>query len=219
MANESIGLGPEDLRHAKRKVVAWGTACAVLAAALVYSLFFGLVPAVKEYNAIREKLCMQVVHRDGSRSDKGCVERERPQQRAGLSFALPSAHAVVTTVGKGFLVDAWQNIVEMEIMKFHGVGTGTNAAAAGDTALQTEITTQINPDSTRATGSLTEGASANIFRTVGTVSFDGSAAVTEWGLFSQAATGGGTMFSRIVFSAINVSNGDSIQFTYDLTVN
>src|SRR5581483_3821899 len=143
-----------------------------------------------------EKLCMQVVHRDGSRSDKGCVERERPQQRAGLSFALPSAHAVVTTVGKGFLVDAWQNIVEMEIMKFHGVGTGTNAAAAGDTALQTEITTQINPDSTRATGS-----------------------VTEWGLFSQAATGGGTMFSRIVFSAINVSNGDSIQFTYDLTVN
>jgi len=217
MANESIGLGPEDLRRSQRKVIGWGAISATLALALLGSLFFGLFPAVKEYNAIREKLCLQVVHQDGSRDDKGCTERERPQH-ARISFGLPSAHAVVTTVGKGFLVDAWQNIVEMEIMKYHGVGTGTNAAAAGDTALQTEITTQINPDSTRATGSLTEGASGNIFRTVGTVSFDGSAAVTEWGLFSQAATGGGTMFSRIVFSAINVSNGDSIQFTYDLTV-
>lgn len=128
-------------------------------------------------------------------------------------------HNVVTTVGKGFIVDAWQNIVELENMKFHGVGTGTNAAAAGDTALQTELTTQYNPDSTRATGSLTEGASANIFRTVGTNTVDASVAITEWGLFTQAATGGGTMFSRVVFSAINLSSGDSLQTTYDLTVN
>lgn len=75
---------------------------------------------------------------------------------------------VVTTAGANFLVDALQGIVEPEILKFHGIGTGTNAEASGDTALQTESTTALNPDSTRATGSLTEGASANIFRTVGT---------------------------------------------------
>jgi len=125
---------------------------------------------------------------------------------------------LIVTAGKNFLVDAWQNSVELEIMKYHGVGIGTAAAVVGDTALQTESTTILNPDSTRATGSLAEGASANIFRSVGTVSFDGSGAITEWGLFSQAATGGGTLWSRVVFAAINVASGDSIQFTYEVTI-
>lgn len=123
----------------------------------------------------------------------------------------------ITTAGVGFLVDAWQNIVELEIMKYHGVGTGTNAENVADTALQTESTTALNPDSTRATGTTTEGASANIFRSVGTVTFDASAAITEHGLLSQAATGGGVLWDRSVFSAINVASGDSIQFTYDMT--
>ena len=48
-------------------------------------------------------------------------------------FGLASVR-VVTTAGVGFLVDALQNIVEPEIMKFHGVGTGTNAEASADTA-------------------------------------------------------------------------------------
>ena len=124
---------------------------------------------------------------------------------------------VVTNNGVAFLVDAWQNIVELEIMKYHGVGTGTNAENAADSALQTECTTVLNPDSTRATGSLAEGASANVFRSIGTPLFDNTAAVTEHGLLSQAATGGGTLWDRSVFAAINVVSGDSIQFTYDST--
>jgi hypothetical protein len=124
---------------------------------------------------------------------------------------------LIGNAGEAYLVDAWQNLVELETMKFHGMGTGATAAAEGDTALQTELTTQYNPDSTRATGSLTE-ASASVFRTVGTNTVDATAAVTEWGLLSQAATGGGVLWSRVVFSAINVASGDSIQFTYDLTV-
>ena len=50
------------------------------------------------------------------------------------------------------------------------------------------------------------------------MTFDNTAAITAWGLLSQAATGGGTLFDRQVFSAINVASGDSIQFTYDLTI-
>lgn len=138
-----------------------------------------------------------------------------PCERA--DFGLASLR-VVTTAGVNFIVDAFQNTVEVENLKFHGVGTGTNAEASGDTALQTELTTQYNPDSTRATGSLTEGASANIFRTVGTNTFDASAALTEHGIFSQAATGGGTLLDRSVYSAQNVANGDSQQATYDLTI-
>lgn len=124
---------------------------------------------------------------------------------------------VVTTAGVNFLVDAFQNTKELENLKYHGVGTGTNAEAAADTALQTESTTILNPDSTRATGSTGEGAFANVYRTVGTPTFDGAGAITEHGILDQAATGGGTIWDRSVFSAINVISGDSIQFTYDCT--
>jgi hypothetical protein len=129
------------------------------------------------------------------------------------------SHHVITDTGVAFLVDAWQGILEPEIMKYHGAGTGTGAEAAANTALGTESTTALNPDSTRATGSLTEGATGNIFRTVGTLTFDATAAITEHGLFSQAATGGGTMWDRSMFSGstINVASGDSIQFQYDMT--
>lgn len=136
-------------------------------------------------------------------------------QRLDLGLA---SLRVVTDTGVAFIVDAWQNSLELEIMKYHGVGVGTGNEAASDTALGTESTTALNPDSTRATGSLTEGATGNIFRTVGTVTFDATAAITEHGIFSQAATGGGTLFDRSKFSAINVVSGDSISFTYDLTI-
>jgi|SRR5262245_11276337 len=125
---------------------------------------------------------------------------------------------VVTTAGANFIVDAFQNTTELENLKFHGIGTGTNAEASGDTALQTESTTALNPDNTRATGSLTEGASANIFRTVGTVTVDASVACTEHGVLSQAATGGGTLLDRSVFSVVNLASGDSLQATYDFTI-
>lgn len=132
-----------------------------------------------------------------------------------LDYGLASLR-LVTDTGVGFIVDAFQNIVELENMKFHGIGTGGAAEAAGNTALTTELTTQYNPDSTRATGSTTEGA-ANIYRTVGTNTVDASAAVTEHGIFSQAATGGGVMVDRSLFSAVNLASGDSLQSTYDLT--
>lgn len=125
---------------------------------------------------------------------------------------------VVTTAGVGFIVDAFQNAVELENMKYHGLGTGTNAEASGDTALQTELTTEY-VGNTRATGTTTEGASANIYRTVGTVTLDsGTPAVTEHGVFSAASAG--VLGDRSVFSAINLvgANGDAVQATYELTL-
>jgi hypothetical protein len=127
---------------------------------------------------------------------------------------------VVTDTGVAFIVDAFQNTTELENLKFHGFGTGTTAEAASQTALVTELTTQYNPDSTRPTGSTTEGATANIYRTVATLTPDagGTIAVTEHAVLSQAATGGGTMLDRSVFSAVNVvASADSLQATYDLT--
>lgn len=136
-----------------------------------------------------------------------------------LNLGLASTR-VVTDAGVAFIVDAFQNSVEVENLKFHGIGTGSTAEAAGDTALVTELTTEYNPNSTRATGTTTEGATANIYRTVGTNTLDGTpgAALREHGVFSQAATGGGTLLDRTVFAAITLSSGDGLQSTYDLTL-
>lgn len=125
---------------------------------------------------------------------------------------------VVTDAGVAYIVDDWDGGANaIDNFNFHGCGTGTNAEAAGDTTLQTESTTALNPDSTRATGTKSQPA-ANQMRSVGTVTFDASAAITEHGIFTQAATGGGTLLDRSVFSAINVVSADSIQFTYTLTL-
>lgn len=125
---------------------------------------------------------------------------------------------LVTDTGVAFLVDDWDaSGQDISNMNFHGCGTGVAAENQTDSALGTESTTVLNPDSTRATGTRSQPA-ANQYRSVGTLTFDGSAAVTEHGILSQAATGGGVLWDRSVFSAINVVNGDSIQFTYTCTV-
>jgi hypothetical protein len=124
---------------------------------------------------------------------------------------------LITDAAVAYLVDDWDsgsNVIDN--WNYHGCGTGTTAEAAGDTALVTESTTALNPDSTRATGTKSQPA-ANQMRSVGTVTFDASAAITEHGIFTQAATGGGSLLDRSVFSAINVVAGDSIQFTYTAT--
>lgn len=115
---------------------------------------------------------------------------------------------VVTTAGVNYIVDAFQNTTELENMKYHASGTGVAAEAVGDTALGTEV-------ATRATGTTAEGASANIYQTVGTIPYTATLAITEHGILSAAAVG--TLLDRSVFSAINVNNGDSIEFTYELT--
>lgn len=128
-------------------------------------------------------------------------------------------YRVVTDAGVAFLVDDMDNsTTDITTFNYHGVGTGTTAEAAAQTALVTESTTALNPDSTRATGTKSQ-PSANVLRSVGTVTFDAAAAITEHGIMSQAATGGGTLWDRSVFAAINVASGDSIQFTYDVTFN
>lgn len=127
---------------------------------------------------------------------------------------------VITDTGVTYLRDDFNNSAQdITNMNFHGAGTGTNAEAAADAALQTESTTALNPDSTRATGTRSTPAS-NQFRSVGTLTYDADTAVTEHGILSQASTGGGVLWDRSKFAAINVvgANGDSIQFTYTLTL-
>lgn len=123
---------------------------------------------------------------------------------------------VVTTVGVGYIVDAFQNSVELENMKYHSLGTGSTAEAAGDTALVTELTTEYTGN-VRATGTTTE-ASATVYETVATNTLDGTpgAALREHGVHS--ASSAGVLLDRTVYAAITLSSGDGLTSTYDLTL-
>lgn len=126
---------------------------------------------------------------------------------------------VVTDTGAGFLVDAFQNLVELELMKFHGLGTGSTAESASDTALVTELTTEYTSN-VRATGTTTE-FSALVYQTVATNTLDsGTPNLREHGIFTQAATGGGVLLDRSVFAGIALDGtvGDALETDYRFTV-
>lgn len=117
---------------------------------------------------------------------------------------------MITDNGAGYIVDAFQNLVELENMNWHDAGTGTNAEAQSDSALQTPW------GGARVSGTQSEPA-ANQYRTTATITFNNTFAITEHGLFSANAAG--VLLDRSKFAAVNVVNLESIVFQYTLTVN
>jgi hypothetical protein len=125
---------------------------------------------------------------------------------------------VITDAGVAFLVNDWNdNSTDLTNFFYHGLGTGTTAEAAADTALVTELTTQLNPDNVRATGTKSKPA-ANQLRSVGTLTFDASVTVAEHGIFSSATVGAGTLWDRSVFTGLPFVSTDSLQTTHTTTV-
>jgi hypothetical protein len=114
-----------------------------------------------------------------------------------------------TTAARDALVDAFTNTFEVELFNFHDAGTGTNAEANTDTTLQTAW------GGARVSGTQSQPTS-DVYRTVAQITFTGTFAITEHGIFS--ASSGGTLLDRTVFSAINVVNNDKIEFTFNLTI-
>jgi len=133
------------------------------------------------------------IRRDGTRIDYGVV-----------------GYRVVTTAFVSFVVDQLQTETSVfGDFKFHDSGVGTTAENVTDTAIET------TDGESRATGTQTESA-ATAYRSVGTIAYTTTKAITEHGLFNDATAG--TLMDRTVFTAVNVVNGDSISFTYTLTV-
>jgi len=96
------------------------------------------------------------------------------------------------------------------------VGTGTTAATATQTALITEIT---DTGLTRAAGTgtnVTTTVACDTFQLVKSFSPTGSKAVTESGVLN--ASSAGVMLCRQTFSAINVTDGDTLTITWKVKV-
>jgi len=122
----------------------------------------------------------------------------------------------VTTEFVEFLVDQLQTETSaIGDFKYHLSGTGVGAEAVSDTALGTPIGTA------REVGTQAEGATAEIYRSVATIAYTDTYAVTEHAIFNEAyaaAQADGILLDRSVFAAINVVDADSVEYTYELSV-
>lgn len=119
---------------------------------------------------------------------------------------------LVVAVGKTFIAASMLKTSSNSpaAMTHMELGTGTTAAASGDTALQTAIA-----GSRTTLSSATSSANVVTY----TASFGagvGTGAVTEAGIFNAASAG--TMLCHTVFSVVNKGANDAMTITWAITV-
>jgi len=121
-----------------------------------------------------------------------------------------TVHNLITTAGRNAIVARLASTPGTAVPTHMAIGTGTTAANAIDTTLQTELDRNALTSNT---------VSANVLTMVGNwAAGDGTGAITEAGVLSAVTVG--TLFSRAVFTAIPKAAGDTLQitWTYTLTV-
>ena len=114
---------------------------------------------------------------------------------------------LIVDTGKDFVASRMGGTADA-VMSHMAVGTGATAAAAGDTALQTEI----------ARVALTSAVVTDneIAYTATFPAGTGTGALTEAGVLNNSS--GGTLLARTVFSAINKGASDAITIVWTITV-
>ena len=113
---------------------------------------------------------------------------------------------LVVTAGKEFVASRMIG-TSADVMDNMAIGSGSTAAAAGDTALGSEL------DRQSATSSVS-GAVVTFSATFG--AGNGTGAVTEAALFN--ASSGGSMLCRTIFAVINKSASDQMTISWAVTV-
>jgi len=195
-------------RHA---VMGWGLIVALLVA-LGYWLMGGpKLPVFNERPGLHETLG----HKIGGILSLDVV------RASGRIEHIGTYHNTILNEGETVLKNCFENnastnCTNLANFEFHGLGTSSSAIAETDGGCITELTTQYNPDNTRATGTQTNNG-ANIYRTVGTNTVDAGATIEEFCLM-DVNTGAGNVWTRILTGTITLSSGDGLQTTYDLTI-
>lgn len=117
-------------------------------------------------------------------------------------------HNLIPTVGKEGIADNLLAAPTLGKPTHMAIGTGTEAAAAGDTKLKTELDRNAIAEKTRSGKVVTIKAEW--------AAGDGTGAITEAGLFSASSEG--TLFARAVFSVVNKGSEDTLTITWTITV-
>jgi hypothetical protein len=92
--------------------------------------------------------------------------------------------------------------------KYVAFGTGAGTTAITDTTLFSETGSRATGTATQTTTTTTD----DTYQVVGTLTAGGTLAITNAGLFDAVSSG--NLFVKGDFSTINLSLGDSIQFTF-----
>jgi len=119
----------------------------------------------------------------------------------------------VTTAFANYVVDSLQDSTTypLDAFTWHDMGDDGTAESNAHTALQNSRETRINDTSPGEN-------TANIYQTVATIQASAAYTVNEHGIFN--AVSGGTMMDRnLVDNAPAVIANDTVEFTYELTVN
>ena len=114
---------------------------------------------------------------------------------------------LVVTTGLGFIASRMKDTTDAA-MGYMAIGTGTVAAAAGDTTLGTEL------DRNALTSTTVTGNEIAYIASWG--AGDGTGAITEAGLFNAAAAG--DMLARTVFAVVNKAANDTLSITWTITL-
>lgn len=99
-----------------------------------------------------------------------------------------------------------------DVMSHMALGSGTSAAAAGDTDLGSLLGAREALDSSTIAGSNNE----KIIYVSGFEAGDATGAVTEAGIFNAAS--GGDMLCRTVFGVVNKAADDTMTVTWTITL-
>jgi hypothetical protein len=113
---------------------------------------------------------------------------------------------LIVTVGKNHVADQMSDQGEAQ-MSHMAIGTGTTAAAAGDTTLETELDRNALTSATQSTN--------DVIYIGDWAAGDGTGAITEAGILNAGAAG--TLLSRVVFSVVNKGALDVLQITWTIT--
>ena len=113
---------------------------------------------------------------------------------------------LVVTAGKGYVASRMKDATATA-MSHMAIGTGTTAAAAGQTALVSE--------SARVALTSTTVSGADVTYVATFPAGTGTAAITEAAILN--ASSGGTMLCRTVFAVVNKGSSDSLSVTWVVT--
>ena len=124
--------------------------------------------------------------------------------RVSQNFTVPN---LVVDTGLNYIASRMKD-ASATVMSHMAVGTGTTAAASGDTALETE-SARVALDSSTVTG-------ASISYVATYPAGTGTGALTEAGILN--ASSAGTLLCRTLFSVINKGAADTMTVTWTITI-
>jgi hypothetical protein len=147
----------------------------------------------------------------------------RSLRRAGFEIRIPfltghydevlRSHNLITNVGHAAANARMSGQGSYGTFVNLAIGTGTTAAAAGDTALQAEITTGGGARGAATATQVTTTVANDTTQIVKTWTFTSAFAVTEEGILDNA-TSGGNLLAHQVWAVINVASGDQLTVTH-----